>query len=68
MVKIGKESQPESLRLFKAVIFCDSNYATDKETRNSVSGIVATIGGTLLIFLSKYQRTIMIISTEAEYL
>ena len=27
----------------KAVMFCDSNYATDKETRNSISGLVATL-------------------------
>ena len=28
----------------KAVIFYDSNYATDKETIKSVSGLVATLG------------------------
>ena len=32
----------------KLVIFCYFNYATYKETRNSVSGLVATLGVTLL--------------------
>ena len=32
----------------KAVMFCDSNYATDRETINSVIGIVATLGGKLV--------------------
>ena len=32
-------------KVLKAVMFCDSNYATDKETRKTVSGLVATLGG-----------------------
>ena len=35
-------------KALKAYMFCDSKYATDKETRNSVSGLVATLVGTLL--------------------
>ena len=45
-------------KVMKAVMFCDSNYATDKETGNSVSVLVTTIGETLLIFSSKTQRTV----------
>ena len=51
----------------KAVIFCDSNYATDKGTRKSVSGLVATLGGTLLTCPSNTQRTVILSRTEAYY-
>ena len=35
-------------KIVAAVIFCDSNYFTDKGTRKSISGLVSTLGGTLL--------------------
>ena len=37
-------------KALKADMFCDSKYATDKETINSVSGLVAILGGTLLTY------------------
>ena len=49
------------------VIFCDSNYVIDNETRNILSGLVATLGGTLITCLSKTQRNVTLSSTEAEY-
>ena len=54
-------------KVLKAVMFCDLNYATDKEMRKIVSGLVATLEGTLLMCLSKTQTTVMLRSTEAEY-
>ena len=51
-------------KFLKALIFCDSNYATAKETRNSVSILVATLGGTLITRSSKTQRTVTLIITE----
>ena len=52
----------------KAVMFCDLNYATDKETRKSVSSLVDTLGGTLLTCLSKTHKTVRLSITEAEYM
>ena len=53
--------------VLKAVIFCDSHYATDKETRKNVSGLVATLGGTLLMCSSNTQRTITLSSKYEDY-
>ena len=54
-------------KVMKAVMFCDSNYSTEKETRNIVSGLVATLGGKLLKCSPKNQRTVTISRTEADY-
>ena len=54
-------------KVLKAVMLCDSNYAIEKETRNIVSGLVATLGRTLLTCLSKTQRTMTLSSKEYEY-
>ena len=51
----------------KAVMFCDSNYSTDKEKIKSVSGLVAKLGGPLITCSSKTQRYETLSSTEAEY-
>ena len=55
-------------KVLKSVMFCDSDYGICNETRNWVSGLVATILGTLRTFLSKTQRTVTISSTEADYI
>ena len=54
-------------KVLKAVMFCDLNYATEKETRKSVIGLVASLGGTLLTRLSKTQTIVALSSTETEY-
>ena len=43
-------------KFLKMVMFCDTNYATSKETRNSVRGLVAAIGETQMMCSSKNQR------------
>ena len=66
----GKDTKGIIIRnpkVIRVVMFYDSNYATYKKTINSISGLVATLGGTLLTCLSKNQRTVTLISTEAEY-
>ena len=50
----GKDTKGIIIRkpkVMKAVLFCDSKYATDKGTIKSVSGLVATIVGKLLTCL-----------------
>ena len=67
----GKETKgiiTRKPKVVKAVMFYDSKYATDKETRNSVSGLVATLGGKLLTCLSKTQRSVTLSSAESEYM
>ena len=45
--------KPAELR-FMAV--ADSNFATDKHDRRSISGAIYTVGGTVIGWLSKAQR------------
>ena len=56
-----------NLMILKVFIFCYFNYAKDKQKRDSVSGLVATLGGTLLMCFSKTQRTVTLSTTKAEY-
>ncbi len=55
-------------RNFKVYAFLDSNYATNKETRNSVTGYFVTIRGCLVSAASKTQPSVTLSSTEAEYI
>ena len=66
----GKDTRVTIIRkpkVLKAVMFCDSDYSIDKETRNHVSDLVATLGRTVLTCLSKTQRTVTLISTKTDY-
>ena len=52
-----------NLNVLKAVMFFDSNYATYKEKRKSVSGLVSTLGGKILTCSSKTHRNMILRST-----
>jgi len=54
-----KELRPEG--------WVDSDYATNKDTRRSVSGFVMTVGGALVSWVSRTQKSITLSSTEAEF-
>jgi hypothetical protein len=58
--------KPIELRALSYVL--DSNYATDKEDRRSVSGGIRTMGGTIINWMSKTQASVALSSTEAEYM
>ena len=67
----GKETKGIIVRypkVTKLVMFCESNYATYKETRKSVSGLVAKLVGTLITCSSKTHKTMTLSSTDAEYM
>jgi hypothetical protein len=59
-----KLREPVDLKVYAWV---DSNFATNKETRRSVTGYFVTIGGCLCGFSSKLQPAVTLSSTEAEY-
>ena len=48
-------------------VFCDSDYAGDKDTRISVSGFIIYIGEVAVSWKSKGQKSVTLSSTEAEY-
>ena len=60
-----KLRKPKTLRI-KA--WCDSDYASNKDHRRSVSGHIVTIGGCIVSWTSKTQRSTSLSSTEAEYI
>jgi hypothetical protein len=49
----------------RALLYVNSNYATDKEDRRSVSGGVHAVGGTIINWMSKTQASVTLLSTEA---
>ena len=46
----------------------DTDYATNKEDRKSITGTIHTVGGTITAWQSKSQATVTLSSTEAEYI
>ncbi len=56
--------KPKELRMVSSV---DSNYATDKESRRSVSGNLHTMGGCITNWLCNTQSNVTLSTTEAEY-
>jgi hypothetical protein len=56
--------KPKELQV---VAYADANYATNTDDRQSISGNVVTIGGTITHWTSKTQTTVSQSSCEAEY-
>lgn len=53
---------------FNVVGFCDSDYATDKDTRRSRTGYLFLMNGSLITWYSKLQKTVACSTAEAEYM
>lgn len=51
----------------RVVAFVDSDYASDRGDRKSISGYLVTIGGCLVSWQSKKQTGVTLSSTEAEF-
>ena len=47
--------------------YCDTSYVTDKDLRRSVSGMICTLGGLVVNWSSRTQKTCTLSSTESEY-
>jgi len=50
------------------VLYCDSDYAGDPDTRRSVSGYILFVKGVPVAWRSKAQRSITLSSSEAEWI
>jgi hypothetical protein len=66
------QNDPSSLRLrkprdLKCYAYVDSNFATNKDNRKSVTGFIVTVGGCIVSWSSKTQPSVTLSSTEAEY-
>jgi hypothetical protein len=59
-----KMRPPKNLR---PAIYVDSDYASDRSDRKSISGDLSTIGGAVIGWRSKKQSGVTLSSTEAEY-
>ncbi|KAI2489962.1 Reverse transcriptase (RNA-dependent DNA polymerase) [Fragilaria crotonensis] len=51
----------------RVVAFVDSDYASDRGDRKSISGYLVTVGGCLVSWQSKKQTGVTLSSTEAEF-
>ena len=60
--------QPRSDGPVPVSVWSDSDWASDKLTRKSVSGYVVAIGGSPVAWSSKRQSTVALSSCEAEYM
>ena len=49
-------------------VFADADYASKENDRRSVSGIVVTLGGTVVSHARKTQRVVSLSTSEAEYI
>ena len=47
--------------------FVDGNMASDSQQRSSISSIIYMMAGAAVIYKTKFQRTVVISSTEAEF-
>jgi hypothetical protein len=48
-------------------VFSDSDYTVDKETRQSVTGYVIFLDGSPILWRSRGQKSVTLLTTQAEY-
>lgn len=62
------KSSPTLLALYKLVGYRDSNFAGDPKDKKSVIRYYFFLNGVLILWSSKKQRTILTLTTKAEYI
>jgi len=60
-----KKSAPGPLKI---IAYCDSNWASDKDTRRSITGSLIFVNDSLVAWKSKMQDSVSLSSSEAEYI
>jgi hypothetical protein len=50
------------------VAYVDASFAAPNESRRSIAGMIVTVGGSLVQWMSKMEATVALSSTEAEYI
>ena len=55
-------------KVWNIVVYSDSDWAGDKDTRHSVSGYIMYMLGVPILWKSRAQRTVALSSAEAEYI
>ena len=65
----GLHVQPNIVEdgIWDVVVYSDSDWTGDKDSRRSVSGYIMYLLGETILWKSKLQRTVALSSTEAEY-
>ena len=58
---------PKDKNLFELQVYCDSDFAGDKDTRISVAGFIVYLCGVPISWRSKAMRHVTLSSSEAEY-
>ena len=58
---------PDNDKMWDLVIYCDSDWAGDKDTRISVAGFIVYLMGAPISWKSKAQRGVTLSSSEAEF-
>lgn len=75
VIKYVMDTRSKGLRMeptmgeleWKLLVYSDSDWANDKETRRSVGGYMIFLNGVLISWRSKMQRVVSLSSAEAEF-
>ena len=62
------EPIPNNEKQWNIVVYSDSDWAGDKDTRHSVSGYIIYMLGVPILWKSRAQKTVALSSAEAEYI
>jgi hypothetical protein len=64
----AKRSSRAGVHELCLTVWCDADWASDEDSRRSTTGVLVTLFGCSIVWLSKRQPTVALSSTEAEYM